>query len=182
MIEEPKKSLKQEVEDIKSMFTDQNKIKDMVEKSKQYQKFLKKEKKFKIPTKYIKEVKKKYKQNKILIMHLRSDRVVEVTVGQKINDMIYINGTPHEASMDFTFMYKGVPMLVIPEWNLSPIGTEDYYKAIKDNKTTPASKIILRAIEAKQNDMITKPKMEFKHLIWILIGAAVVFGYFFMQK
>ena len=182
IIETPKKSLKQEVEDLKSMFTDSKKVEELVEKSKQYQKFMKKQKNFKIPNKYIKQVKNKFKQNKVLIAHLRTDRNFDITVGQKINEMIYINGTPHNASMDFCWFHKGVPLYVIPEWSLNPIGTKEYYDAIKAGAVTPPGTIILRAIEAKENDMIEKPKMSFKTLIWILLGAAVIFGYFFMNK
>ena len=176
------KSLKQQVADLQVMFDNPDKIKEMVEQSKQYKNFVKRQRKFKLPASVMAEAKKAYKRSKILIILLKRDRTIDFKVVQMMNGMIYIGDTPHQCATDFVFMVKGkIPCLVIKEWDLEPVGTEDYYVAVEKGRTTEPATIILRAIEEKQRELEQK-KISGKTLLWIILGAAVIIGLFMMNK
>jgi adenine/guanine phosphoribosyltransferase-like PRPP-binding protein len=177
-----KKSLKEQLDEIKDVLNNPERIEAYAKKNKQLRAFVEKQKRFKIPNKVVREVKKKYKKSKIIIVLLKTNRTIDFIVGQLVNGMVFVNGTPHEASVDFVFVYKNVPLLVIPEWSLSPIGTKDYYEAKKEGKSAEPSTIILRAIESKEAMQIDKPKLSGKALIWILLGVAVLVGVFIFNR
>ncbi len=86
---------------------------------------------------------------------------------------VNIEGTPHQCAVDQVFLWKGkYPAMVIPEWDIRPIGTKDYYDAVANNTVADPIAIAIRMIENKEN--IMKNKMSPK--AWIFIGLAIIAG------
>lgn len=132
-------------------------------------------KEFKIPSKISREFKKMALKNKIMVLLLTRNRTMIPMITEVKDGFININGTPHQCSTDFIYLWKGKhPAIVLPEWDLNPIGTEDYYKAVEDKRVADPIAIAIRMIESKENLM--KNKMNPKTLIWIGLGVAIV-GY-----
>jgi len=132
-----------------------------------------KKKELKLPYKVRAAMKKSANKRKIIIELLRTDRGIDFTLGEIKYGIIFVNGQAHQATIDFVYYYRKTPVLVIPEWSLTPIGTKDYYDAVKEGKTIEPQTIILRAMEAAQMQML-KGKMSGKTLLYVLIGAAIL--------
>lgn len=114
-------------------------------------------------------------KNRVLVFFLTTNRTIKPLIAEIKNDFIVINGTPHNCSNDFVFLWMGkYPAIVLPEWDLNPIGTQNYYEALEEGRTADAAKTIIKMIES--GEIETKPKMSGKMWIFILIGAAIV-GY-----
>lgn len=134
-----------------------------------------KKKELKLPYKIRASMKKAANKRKIIIFMLGTDREIRPTLGEIKHGIVFVNGQAHNASTDFVYMYKKTPTLIIPEWSINPIGTKDYYEAVKNKTTIDSQTIILRAMEAAQMQML-KGKMSGKTLLYVLIGAAIL-GY-----
>ena len=134
-----------------------------------------KKKELKLPYKVKAAMKKAANKRKIIVFLLGTDRQIRPTLAEIKYGIVFVNGQAHQATTDFVYYYRNTPTLIIPEWSLTPIGTQDYYEAVEQGKTIEPQTIILRAMEAAQNQML-KNKMSGKMLIYVLIGAAIL-GY-----
>lgn len=129
---------------------------------------------FKLPFDITMRAKMIARKNRALVFLLKTNRDIEIKVAPIINGMIIINERYYDARADCFFMYKGIPAILLPEWSLEPIGTQDYYKAIKDKELANAQQVIIRAIETKEMGM-GKLKISPKLLIIGAIAAVVIF-------
>ena len=112
-------------------------------------------------------------KNRILVFFLTTNRTIKPLIAEIKNDFIVINGTPHNCSNDFVFLWMGkYPAIILPEWDLNPIGTKNYYDALEEGRTADAAKTIIKMIES--GEVETKAKLGGKALIFIIIGAIVV--------
>lgn len=112
-------------------------------------------------------------KNKVLVFYLTNNRTIKPLIADIKNDFIVINGTPHNCSNDFVFLWMGkYPAIILPEWDLNPIGTKDFYDALEDGRTATAAKTIIKMIES--GEVETKPKLGGKMVIFIIIGAIIV--------
>jgi len=112
-------------------------------------------------------------KNRVLVFFLTTNRTIKPLIAEIKNDFIVINGTPHNCSNDFIFLWMGkYPAIILPEWDLNPIGTANYYEALEEGRTADAAKTIIKMIES--GEIETKPKMSGKMWIFIIIGGIVV--------
>ena len=89
--------------------------------------------------------------------------------------------------------YKNMPMIVLPEWNISPVtyaGEEgktrltpfdagkNLENAVKDGTLSAAEKFILHAIKLDTVD--PKKKMDFKMIL--IIGAVAIGGIYLLSQ
>ncbi len=130
---------------------------------------------FKLPWNIRSKLKNLHKSNSVMVLLLRTDRTVQPMVAKIENGLIYVNEKWHNCATDFIYLWLGKsPMIVLPEWDLNPIGTKDYYDAIKEGRNVEAQTVIIRAIEQAQIE--EKKKLSGMMWIWIIIGAIIV-GY-----
>lgn len=120
------------------------------------------------------------KKNEVLVFLMNTNKNLDARAYPIENGMIKIDDKYHEVNVDQVFLWKGkFPAIVLPEWDLSPIGTEQYYEAVKGGRTVEPQNIILRAME--QSELMSKPKISGKTIIWLGLGAIVIFYVLFAQ-
>jgi len=133
------------------------------------------EKEFKMPSKIKKQLKKMALKDKIMVLYLTGNRVMKPIITDIKNGAIILNGKPHQCTPDFIFLWKGkYPAIVLPEWDMNPIGTKDYYDAVKENRTADPIAVGIRMMEDRENLM--KKKFSMSPMMWILIGLALIAG------
>jgi len=133
----------------------------------------KKNKEFNVPNKIKRQLKKLALKNKLMVILLTRNRGMIPMVTEIKDGFININGTPHQCSPDFIYLWKGkYPSIVLPEWDLNPIGTKDYYDAVKDKRVADPIAIAIRMMENRES--IMKNKLSPK--VWIFIGLAIIAG------
>lgn len=142
----------------------------------------KKYKQFNLPNKVTKELKKLGERNKVLVILLKTNRTIQPIITDIIDGFIAINGVPHNCSTDFIFMWKGkYPAIVLPEWDLNPIGTEDFYKALGEKRTANPVAVAIRMINSKEQ--LLKKGFEFDGKWWVfIILGAIAIGYLIFTK
>lgn len=120
------------------------------------------------------KLKKIAKKQMILVHLLRENRSTSFEFAKVEDGMIKINDKWRNCSIDFVWLLDGkYPEIILPEWSLQPIGTSDYYEALKNNSAgADAETVIINAMERAENE--SKSKFSPKILIWVLIGLAVV--------
>lgn len=166
VFEEGKKGLRSELEEIKQKL-------ELVS-TKEDKKI---EKQFGLPGKIKRGLKKAAIKDKILVIYLKKNKVIMPIIERIQNDFVVINGKPHNISLDFVFLWKGKhPAIVVPEWDLNPIGTNDYYEALEDGRDPYAVSKMIKMLEAGED--LGKKKISPMMIIWGLIGAAVLFYVF----
>jgi hypothetical protein len=132
---------------------------------------------FNLPSKFKRQLKKLALKNKILVILLTRNRGMIPMVTEIKDGFVNIEGTPHQCAVDQVFLWKGkYPAMVIPEWDIRPIGTADYYDAVKNHTIADPLAIAIRMLENKEN--IMKNKLSPK--AWIFIGLAVIAGIYIL--
>ena len=136
-----------------------------------------KKKEFKLPFGMKGKLKKLARKNKVQVMYLRHNRIIEPTSAEIKEGMIIIGDKIYDGSTDGVWLWRGnIPTMLIAEWDLKPITPERLLgQAIEDNSISHPQKIIIRAIELAEV-MQSRGKTSGKMMIWIAIGMAVV-GY-----
>jgi len=135
---------------------------------------LDKKKPFRLPFSVRSQLKQLAKQNKLLVFYLKENRSVVPLVCPMKDGMIQIGDKVHNVSMAFTYMWQNkYPCIVLPEWDLLPVGTKQYFDAVAANRTTNAQQIIIRNIKASEGGMLVK-KLPGKTMVWIGIAVIVV--------
>jgi hypothetical protein len=147
---------------LKSRIDDVNKKLDMLTK----RDTKKEQKEFRLPGKVKRNLKKLALKNKVLILYLTRNRGMIPMISEIKDGFVTINGLPYNCSMDFVFLWKGkYPAVVIKEWDMQPVGTEDYYTAVKNNRSPEPVAIAMRMLQSSENPI--KAKMS---------GKVIVFG------
>jgi len=133
----------------------------------------KKKSQFKMPYSVKSQLKKLAMLNKVLVVNLGTNRSITPQVATIKDGLIFHNGKYHSCSTDFVYLWNGkYPCIVLPEWDLNPIGTKDYYKAIDNGRKSDAEGVMIRALEANENAAPNKiPK---KNVIFMIVGGIIV--------
>ena len=122
------------------------------------------------------------KKNRALIFLLKTNRDIEIKIVPIFNGMVMLKDSAtnmekyYDARADCFYIYKGIPVLMLPEWSLVPIGTKDYQDAEQNKKLANAQQVIIRAIETKEMQLGPKLKMDMKTII--IIGIIAIIGFF----
>lgn len=134
----------------------------------------KKEKPYKLKWKTRKDLKRIAKKNKVLVALLKTNRTIDFKVMPYKNEMIYYEDTWRRCALPFIWLLYGkTPTIVLPEWNLEPIGLEEYQKdRDSGNANADAQKIIIDAIE--KNKVEQKGKFNAKVLIIVMVIIIVI--------
>lgn len=148
-----------------------------------YKEPAKKERKFKIPW-GIRLSKGKLKKNYILVLLIYSNGNT-VFKFEKIEDgTVSINGIYYNCDADYILKYKKWPLIILPEWNISPIKNEEGKdvnvirpwnpKETLDYANMPiAEKVILNKIKLE----MVKPKMKINIGVILIVLALLAGGY-----
>jgi len=133
------------------------------------------QKEFKLPSKIKRQLKKLAIKNKIMVIYLTANRCMQPIITEVRDGAINIEGKPHQCSADFTYLWKGkYPAIVLQEWDMSPIGTKDYYDAVANKRVADPIAVGIRMMEDRDNLM--KKKFSLSPMAWVLIGLALVAG------
>ncbi len=153
-----------------------------------------KKKKFKIPLKVKGQLKKLAVKDKVQVMLLQRTRNIKPTIGEIRDGMLLVNGMIYNGSVDSTWLWNGkFPTMIVPEWDLQPMtpqGIEEMKHTstmsaqelmnycLKFGRSAVPGKIIIRAIEAKQNQML-KGKVGAKGIIIAVVIAIIIMAILF---
>lgn len=134
---------------------------------------VKKGKKFKLPFKVKGQLKALAKKGKVMVILLKTNRSIEMTSKKIENGFIQVAEKYYNCATAFVYLLFGkFPCIVLPEWDLNPIGTKDYLDAVKDGRKADAQDMIIRAMENKEN--MQRGKMGGKTLIFVIVGAVIL--------
>ena len=129
----------------------------------------KKDKRFKLPGKIRRQVKKAALKNKVFVILLKTNRTIKLLITKERNGFIIIDGKIHNSSLDFHFLWKGkFPTLIIKEWDLDPVGTKDYYEALAEGRSAEPVATTIRMVE--EGELLTKKGFGSKAWIFIALG------------
>ena len=185
--EKKPKGIKRQLDDISET------LEIITQKKKAEQKL--KKKKFKIPFKVKSQLKKLAVKDKVQVMLLQRTRNIKPVIGEIRDGMLLIKDMVYNGSVDSTWLWNGkYPTHLVPEWDLQPLtpeGIEEmkhtstmspqelYNYCIKFGRSAEPEKIIIRAIEAKQNQMLkgkTNVKAIVLTIVIVIIIMAVLLG------
>ena len=176
--EEPKEERKEEVKEEepkeKSLRTEIRELKEVIKEASSKKK--KKDKTFNLPRKVKSQLRKSAEKSKVVVFLLKSNRSIQPIMTKMENGWVNINGVPRNCSTDFTFIWKKkYPAIVLPEWDINPIGTKDYYDAVKDGRAADPIATVIRLI--KEGEILSKG-FKIGSTAYIYIGiAALAFFY-----
>lgn len=192
--EEPKEESTEEKKPI-GMRQQLNDISETLEVITQKDKAVKKLKKknFTLPFKVKSKLKKLAIKNKVQVMLLQRTRNIAPVIGEIRDGMLLIGDNVYEGAVKYTWLWRGkFPTMIVPEWDLSPLSKEGINKmrqplsagelnkdTVENYRSAEPQKIIIRAIEAKENQMLRKPtnvKAIVITIVLTIIVAAVLFG------
>ncbi len=130
---------------------------------------------FKLPKWIARKVGKKSYLNHVLVVYLRRNREIELYYTPPSNDLIRIGDLYHDARVDcyYTYGKARVPTLIIEEFNMRPIGTEEYQRALLRGELTDAQDIAIKSFEKMEAEN-KKKKIDTKTVVFIVIGVIVV--------
>lgn len=167
---EEKKGLRQQMEEI-------NEKLDIVTKT--GRKF--KNKKPKLPYGVKSKLKKLARKNSVMVLLLKNNKAIMPKIAKIENGLVYVDKRYHGCAIDNIFLWMGkYPTIVLPEWDLLPIGTKDYYDAMDNNRKVDAQTVIIRAMETAETP--TSKKMGGKVILWLVIGAGILLYVLFGGK
>ncbi len=166
---------------------------DIISDKKNQEKKLKK-KKFKLPFQIKSQLKKLAVKDKVQVMLLQRTRNIKPIIGEIRDGMLLIKDMVYNGSVDATWLWNGkIPTMIVPEWDLQPL-TPDGIEEMKRTSTMSAQelmnycnsfgrsavpgKIIIRAIEAKQNLML-KGKANMKTIILTIVVVIIIMAVLF---
>ena len=133
----------------------------------------KSEKHFALPRKIKGKLKKIAEKNKVMVVRLGINRAVRTLITDIRNGYVVVDGIPRNCTVDFTYLWEGkYPVIILPEWDINPIGTKDFYDAIDAGRNAYPIATVIRMLEDAKN--LTKTPFEFKNWIWIGLAAIAV--------
>ncbi len=184
--EEPKKGLVGQLKELNEKI-------DIISDKKKQEKKLKK-KKFKVPFKVKSQLKKLAIKDKVQVLLLQRTRNIKPVIGEIRDGMLLIKDMVYNGSVDATWLWNGkFPTHIVPEWDLQPLtpeGIEEMKRTstmsaqdlmnycTKFGRSAEPEKIIIRAIEAKQNLMLTS-KANVKTIILTIVVVIIIMAVLF---
>ncbi len=142
-------------------------------------------KEYKLPKKVRAVGKKKIKQNYVLLFYVRTNGNVEIEFAPINNDLVYVRqtGIYHAANARYIMRYEKYPVMIVLEWSLLPLNSEEehkksrpldleeHYKGTeKEGAISFPEKVVIAATKAAQMGT----PMQFQTKTWIWIGIIVI--------
>jgi hypothetical protein len=93
--------------------------------------------------------------------------------------VVIIDGFPRIATIDHKLSYKGKPLYIIPEWSMKPFSAVENYEKTEIERMNIAGR---RTILATLTNEKIKPKGNVGGLVYIIIGAVVIGGIYYLAK
>lgn len=135
-------------------------------------------KKFKLPLLLRLQEKRLAKMKKMLVIYPMSNRNLVFKVGQVRDDgMLVVEGKPRDISDDYIYLYKGrVPCVILPDWAITPVGTHQFYKDLKENaeRSVHTQTTIIKNIERAEIDKGEKKKLNPRVLLYGLVVVGII--------
>jgi hypothetical protein len=145
-----------------------------------------KKKKFNLPL-GIKLQQGRIKKNYAIAQIIRTNGTVNFKMLPIEDNTIKIGEVYHEATAKYILRYKKYPMIIVPEWNITPINKpedqvfvpeKDLKEAIEEGKLSAAEKFILHAIKMD----LVKQKPKIKTGTILIIIAIIVGGLYLLNS
>lgn len=136
-------------------------------------KSLKKE--FALPKKIKAGHKRKLKQNYAVVVYIRTNGWIDIQFEPIVNDLIYIRqtGLYYAATAEYVMRYKQYPMVIQPEWAVTPFSPKDHEKATnEEGKSALAQKVYIQIM--KMAAMGGPKKFGGKTILWIIVGGVAL--------
>jgi len=149
------------------------------------------EKEFKLPKKFRLDSKRKLKENYAIIFYIRDNGSLDIYNAPIVDEGVYIkeSGMYHTATANYVLRYKKYPALIIPEWNLNPIGkpeeqkphpfdpSTDIAEAEEKGMLSLPQKVLINRLALAEAGLLKKGKMGGKMILWVILGGiAVIYG------
>ncbi len=138
-----------------------------------------KAKKFRLPLGARLFAKMKAKKDYVIVQYIKTNGNVVFKMVPIKDNTTMINEVYHEATAGDILRYKGLPLIIQPEWSITPFSPRTHMKeTVAEGKLSSAEKYIINRIKM---DLVKKTKFNVKAvgiLIFILIGAAIILSYF----
>ncbi len=131
-------------------------------------------KKFKVPLKHRIFKRQFSKDNYALVIWIRQNGSIDIKKVRIKDNTIKVGDVYYDASASYVLRYKNYPVIIQPEWNIKPVGSEtqpwkpqeNIKKAINNGTLSSAEKFILHAI--KMDLVKGKPKLNWGVILLIL--------------
>lgn len=143
-------------------------------------------KEYKLPKKIRAISKKKIKQNYVLLFYVRTNGNLEIEFAPINNDLVYVRqtGLYHAANAKYVMRYEKYPVMIVLEWSLLPLNSEEEHKAAskpldleehykkteREGAISFPEKVVIAATKAAQMGT----PMRFEGKTWIWIGLVVI--------
>lgn len=176
--EEIKKDIKEKPKSLTEKIGDLNEKIEMLTAVKGKKK---KDKSFNLPFWQRGQLKNLAKKSKLLVIYPTVNRGIKTLVTEVKDEWCVIENKPRKVNLDHVFLWQGkYPAIILPEWDIEPFGTKDYYDAeAKGRRSSPAATIIRMIANKEQfNKMNLNPKVIIAAAIGAVIILAVIFGNF----
>jgi hypothetical protein len=151
-----------------------------------------KEKRFKIKVKVPWKIRSKIKREKVGVVWLGANRILDFRTGTIQGGLIKIEGLDYDYEPEAVYRHKKWPFVVVFEWRLVPAGGsfEEYRNRVIGGKsdieeaerlkiTNYAQQTIIRAIAQAELAKDEKKKMSM-NIVWIVLGVIAV-GYILLK-
>lgn len=172
-VEEPKEP-KQKPTGLKSQLSDIKEQLDVIAQEKKAKKEIKK-KSFKLPFRVKSQLKRLALKRKVQVLLLQNNGNIKPLISEIKNGMLIIGDKLYDGSPVGLWLWNGkFPTMVVCEWDLTPLSrTVLYNDAVENKRLADPQTIIIRGMEVKE--LLGKAGMGGKSIIFIIIGAIVVF-------
>lgn len=117
--------------------------------------------------------KKGLKKNYVTALIINENRNVDAVKLQIQDGCIMVDDVPRIATQDYTLLFNGKPMIILPSWSLKPFSPEENYAdTVKAELTTAGRKLI--AAKMKLEAVQPKKKGGGGMGGWIILGLAIL--------
>ena len=126
--------------------------------------------------------KKRLKRNFVTVLVINENRNVDAVRLPIEDGCIVVDGVPRIATQDYTLLFNGRPMIILPAWSLKPFSPEENYAETVRNELTTAGR---KLIAAKMKLEAVQPKKKIAGGIggWIILGLAILgIVYYFIKR
>ena len=135
-----------------------------------------KKKIFFMPRKIRNKARSIIKKNRVVVLMLKTNRDIEYSIVDIVSGFVKVKDYYYNARADCVWrdnMTK-LPMLVLREWDMQPVGTKDFEQVVKEGRYTSPQKVLINFLEMHKFVDTAKKQISGKMVIFIIIGIVVV--------
>ncbi len=121
------------------------------------------------------------KTKKVAVIYLRENGIAEPLEVESKKGFFQVGGRTYHERRDCTFTVERIPMAIIPEWNLTPLGTKQWDEKTLQNKFSSLQEHAIRGIrnaELVKSGERDKAKINTKAVVGIIIVAIIAIAIF----